>query len=217
MSSKYSAFYSALWLIAALVFVGCSSQEADSTAENSDENVEVSVVQDELALATVDPQTAVESFLAALRDGDKALTSKLLTQKAREETRKHNLAIDPVGAVGAKFQVGETIYITSEKRGAHVESDWFDVDAEGKAVSYEIVWIMRREAGGWRVAGMATELFAGEPPLVLPFENPQEMFQAQKLAEREIQRRAGFGGQEVMPASHTAQPGEGQGSRYFQR
>ncbi|UUO05385.1 hypothetical protein M4951_18635 [Blastopirellula sp. J2-11] len=207
----------ALLLTASLLLVGCNHQNPDSTAENSGENVEVSPVQDPLAIASVDPKTAVESFLAALRDGNKELTSKMLTQKAREETRKHHLAIDPVGAVGAKFEVGETIYITSEKRGAHVESHWFDVDPQGKAVSYEIVWIMRREAGGWRVAGMATELFAGEPPLVLPFENPQEMFQAQKLAEREIQRRGGNSASEVMPASHTAQPGEGSGSPYFMR
>lgn len=207
----------ALVLSAALLLVGCNQQNAPETAENSGENVEVTPIQDPLALASVDPKTAVESFLAALRDGDKTLTSKLLTQKARQETRKHNLAIDPVGATGAKFEVGETIYITSEKRGAHVESHWFDVDPQGKAVSYEIVWIMRRESGGWRVAGMATELFAGEPPLVLPFENPAEMFEAQKLAEREIQRRGGAGTSEVMPASHTARPGEGAGSQYFQR
>ncbi|EAQ76849.1 hypothetical protein [Blastopirellula marina] len=207
----------ALLLTASLLLVGCSNQNPDSTAENSGENVEVSPIQDPLAIGSVDPKTAVESFLAALRDGNKELTSKLLTQKARDETRKHHLAIDPVGATGAKFEVGETIYITSEKRGAHVESHWFDVDPQGKAVSYEIVWIMRREAGGWRVAGMATELFAGEPPLVLPFENPQEMFQAQKLAEREIQRRSGINPSEVMPASHAAQPGEGSGSSYFRR
>lgn len=208
---------SALLLAATLLLVGCNQQNPPSTAENTEETVEVTPVQDPLALASVDPKTAVESFLAALRDGDKAMTSKLLTQKARTETRKHNLAIDPVGATGAKFEVGETIYITSEKRGAHVESHWFDVDPQGKAVSYEIVWIMRRETGGWRVAGMATELFAGEPPLVLPFENPQEMFEAQKLAEREIQRRSGGQTSEVMPASHTARPGEGSGSQYFQR
>ncbi|MCC9609462.1 hypothetical protein LOC68_05090 [Blastopirellula sp. JC732] len=207
----------ALLLSAAMLLVGCNNQNNPSVSENTGENVEVAPVQDPLAIASIDPKTAVESFLAALRDGDKELTSKLLTQKARQETRKHNLAIDPVGASGAKFEVGETIYITSEKRGAHVESHWFDVDPQGKAVSYDIVWIMRRETGGWRVAGMATELFAGEPPLVLPFENPAEMFEAQKLAEREILRRGGTGSSEVMPASHTARPGEGSGSQYFQR
>ena len=37
---------------------------------------------------------------------------------------------------------------------------------------------------------MATKLFPNEPPLLLDFEDPEDMMRQQRMAEEEIQRRA---------------------------
>ncbi|MEX2357706.1 MAG: hypothetical protein WEE51_05210, partial [Pirellulaceae bacterium] len=138
----------------------------------------------------------------SLRDGDDAITSRLLSTKAREETAKHDMVVRPPGSSTARFKVGQVVYTTDAKVSAHVESHWIDVDETGKKQSYEIVWILRRESRGWAVAGMATELFAGEAPLVMNFEKPQDMLAQQQRAELEMSRRNNRNYREVQTATH---------------
>ena len=73
--------------------------------------------------------------------------------------------------------------------GAHVATDWTDLDTDGRKHTDRIVWILRHEPSGWRIAGMATKVFADQEPIVLNFEEPEEMLRQQQLAEDEIDRR----------------------------
>jgi hypothetical protein len=50
--------------------------------------------------------------------------------------------------------------------------------------------MVRREADGWRIAGMATRVFEDQPPLYLNFEDPEDMLRKQQLVAQEIERRS---------------------------
>ena len=203
------------WLgLFAIVFFGCNqSPESSPTAEGA-RATEAPVAErlaapggmDEVRLAQQDPKQTVELFLTSLREGDDASTSRLLTAKARSETAKHDMIVRPPGSQTAHFVVGQIIYTTERRDIAHVESNWADIDDAGRRQNYEIVWIVRKDLDGWGVAGMATELFAGEAPLVMNFEDPLDMLAQQQRAELELTRRNSVEAStsEVIPASHSA-------------
>jgi hypothetical protein len=112
------------------------------------------------------------------------------------------LVVAPPGSSTAAYQVGEVEFIGSE--GAHVASTWTDVAEDGKKHTDTIVWILRRDPEGWRIAGMGTRIFEDQPPLLLNFEDPEDMIRKQRLAEEELQRRAQAGSQAKRPAAPTA-------------
>jgi hypothetical protein len=128
------------------------------------------------------PDQIVQAFLLALRDGDDEVAAALLTGKAREETAKHDLVVEPPGTPNAEFFVGEVEYVDTNRTGAHVKSVWSE-EAEGADVSYEIVWALRQQDDGWRIAGMATEIIAGQRPVFLNFEDPSDMLEKWQRAE----------------------------------
>jgi hypothetical protein len=138
------------------------------------------------------PDATVREFLEAVRKGDDALAELLLTDVAREETRKHDLSVAPPGSDTAKFEVGKVEYVAANEV-AHVESVWTDIGEDGQPQSDPIIWMLRRDPAGWRIAGMATKIFKDELPLLLDFENPEDMIRKQQMAEAELQRRAAGG------------------------
>jgi hypothetical protein len=79
-------------------------------------------------------------------------------------------------------------YIGEE--GAQVKSTWTDKDDDGQTQSEDAVWVLRHEQEGWRLVGMAETIFPGEPPLLLNFEDPEEMIKKIQWAREEIRRRA---------------------------
>jgi hypothetical protein len=170
------------WTILALSVTGCSSNKSVDDLVN--DNIP-------------GPDVAVYEFLEAVRTGDKDKSSSMLTDLARERTAKMDLSVAPPGSDTASFKVGEVELVADEL--ARVACVWTDGDDDGKPKSNEIIWILRREPQGWRIAGMATKIFDDELPLLLDFEDPEDMIRKQQLAEAEIARReqlaAGVGGQ----------------------
>ena len=53
--------------------------------------------------------------------------------------------------------------------------------------------MLRREQDAWRVAGVAAQVFPGEPPLLLNFEDPEDMFRKQQWVREEMRRRMAAG------------------------
>jgi hypothetical protein len=134
------------------------------------------------------PEKAVAVFLEAVRKGDDERAAGMFTPLAREKAAGMGIQVAPKGSDTASFQVGKVEYLAED--GARVQSKWSDLDKEGKPRSDEITWMVRKEAEGWRVAGMATVVFDGKPPLLLDFENPQETMQKLELLRREMERQA---------------------------
>ena len=130
-----------------------------------------------------DPGAAVESFLTALQNEKGDIAFNLITAKARQAMHEYGLSPQPVGSSNATYTVGRTEFVNAEKDGAYVSSIWSEPLESGQFDQYEIVWVLRKEVAGWRIAGMASEVLPSEPPLFLDFENPAEM--QRKLAEAE--------------------------------
>lgn len=153
---------------------------------------------------TTGPDVAVFTFLEAVRKGDDNAASGMLTAMARKKTTEMQLAVAPPGSATASFEVSEFELVGED--GAHVASKWTDVGEDGKPHSDDIVWMLRRDPEGWRIAGMATKLFEDLPPLMLNFEDPEDMIRQQQMAEQEYQRRKNpAAGQAQSPAASQAQ------------
>ena len=163
-------------LCLSLPLVGCGSSEPPKSAADA-------------AQASGDPpDRVVFAFLEAVRTGNDEKATQMLSPVARQKTAEKNLAVAPPGSDTASFQVGAVEMV--DQGGAHVASTWTDVDEEGKPRTDSIVWMLRQEAEGWRVVGMATKVFADQPPLFLNFENPDDMIRKQQLVQQEMERRA---------------------------
>ena len=120
------------------------------------------------------PDQVVTIFLDALKTGDTATKASLLTAKALAETTKHEFEVNPQSAPNAQYEVHPAQFLEDNPNGAHVKSVWTESFEDGQ-VTYEVVWVLRRETPGWRIAGMAIELVPNQPPAFLNFEDPADM------------------------------------------
>lgn len=168
----------------ASVIAGCSQSEGEKPSADAAANATTQAESD------AGPAEAVHAFLTAVRDGKDEEANNMLTTLAREETAKMNMVVAPPGSDTATFEVGEVEMLSEgDEQGAHVASKWTDVGDDGQPHTDEIIWMLRKQPEGWRIAGMATTVFEDQPPLLLDFENPKDMQRKQQLAEQEMQRR----------------------------
>ena len=121
------------------------------------------------------PETAVAEFLQAVRSGNDAKTSQMLTTAARETTAALGMPLTPSGSDTAEFKVGAVEYVGDD--GARVTCTLSDLDENLQRQSQELVWMVRREPEGWRIAGVAIPLGDGQPPRALNFESREDMGQ----------------------------------------
>jgi hypothetical protein len=133
------------------------------------------------------PDVAVRQFLEAIRVGNHKQAEGMLTDLARQKTAEADLMVAPPGSPTAKFEIAEMEII--ENQVAHVACVWTDVGDDGKPQSNEFVWALRLQPVGWRIAGVAVQLFPNQPPLLLDFEDPADMLRKQQMAEAEARRQ----------------------------
>jgi hypothetical protein len=138
------------------------------------------------------PAAAIHDFLESLRTGNDQKASKMLSKAAREKTASLNRNVTPPASDTARFTVGKVDYVNDD--GARVACTWTDLDEDGKPKTDEAIWVLRREDKAWHVAGVAAQVFPGEPPLLLNFEDPQDMVKKQQWVREEIRKRAEAGG-----------------------
>lgn len=175
------------------------SDGGDSAAAAQPQNDAPKTAQ--LPPADAGPDVVVGTFLDSLRNGDDATAEALLTDKARIETEKANLKVEPPGTPSARYQVGQVQYVTENKEGAHVASVWEDTYPDGSTETYNVTWVLRRQPAGWRIVGLATQPQANLPEVFLNFENPQDMLAKVEKANAEL---SGDGASE-QPAARTAE------------
>lgn len=122
------------------------------------------------------PNEVVALFFDSMRRGDEVQTAGLLTTKAREELAKYELVVQPPGSPTATYQVGRVSFLDNEKDAAYVESILNEPTGNGQETKpWEIVWAMRLEGEGWKIAGFAFEISEDQPPMVVDFENGADM------------------------------------------
>lgn len=150
------------------------------------------------------PAEAVFEFLEAVRTGNDEKAAMMLTKTARRKTAELNMEVAPPGSDTAQFKVGQVEYLADD--GARVASTWSDVDENSQKRTDEILWMVRRDPEGWRIAGVAATVFKGEPPLLLNFEDPEEMIRKQEWVQQEVRRRAQQGSRQAQGGQNPPDP-----------
>jgi hypothetical protein len=180
-----------IW-ISAVVFVlgtltGCGGKEQTTSSSTPAADAQSGAAETTqgatVAVAAATPEQAVGTFLSALQTGDEKAAAALLTTKARQETAAHDMVVEPPGAPNATYTVGRVQHPNDNPDAAYVSCVWSEKYKDGEEESYEVVWVMRREAAGWRVAGMATQISESEEPVFLDFEDLTAMEDAVEKAE----------------------------------
>lgn len=191
-------------LLAACVLLlptGCSqSNPGDGAASNSMKSQAEGPVATQVADATPgfepqhpavrydDPRQSVNDFLIAVKSGEEKVATSLLTTGAQKEAWTNGLAISGEGFPDAQFEISEVEYI-NENTEAHVMSTWADKTPYGEDKEFQCVWLLRQEAHGWCIYGMATKFLPTVQPIVLNFENQAEMQRRQQWAEQQIRQQ----------------------------
>jgi hypothetical protein len=133
---------------------------------------------------------AVVSFLDAIKRGDDDAARGLLTKVARDKTAEIGMEVAPPVADTATYTVQDCELIGGGDDIAHVATVWTDVDETGARTSENVIWVVRLDPEGWRVVGMAVRIFEDMPPLLLNFEDPEDMLAKQEAVSAELTRRA---------------------------
>lgn len=179
----------AMLAILAIVVVGCNkptetSDSPDAPDDAAGQNADTGG-EDHARLEA--PAAALKEFLHACRTGDDRKATEMLSTVAREKMAALNRNVTPPASDTASFAIGTVDYVNHD--GARIPCTWTDLDEEGEPKTDKAVWVLRSEQAGWRIAGVAVQVFPGEEPLLLNFEDPEDMFRQQQWVREEMRRR----------------------------
>ena len=190
------------WLLSFIA--GCCMLALTSQSGCSAGGAEPSVI------ANIEPaKVTVTTFLEAIKRGDEQSALGMLTDVARAKTQELGLSVAPPVKDTATYRVGECEAVGGTDDIVHVATSWTDTDAEGFTTTDDVIWVCRLDPEGWRVVGMAMRIFPDMPPLLLDFEDPEDMLAKQQLVAEEITRRAKLAMQEPGQQSPTARTASG--------
>lgn len=161
-----------------------SSAENDSASAPQQRAIEEIPQKPQAEIAAdAAPEQVVHAFFDSLRSGSEQVAGGLLTDRAWQETNKEGFVVQPPGTPGAQYTIGETRFVTNDENGAHVASTWTETFEDGSQETYDVTWVLRHEAHGWRIAGMATTVAEGGETLFLNFEDPRDMLSKWEAAD----------------------------------
>lgn len=140
--------------------------------------------------ATEPAKAAVVGFLEAIQRGDEEAASGMLTKVARAKTQEMGLSVAPPVNPSATYSIRDCEMVGDTDDLVHVGTAWTDTDADGFTTTDNVVWVVRLDPEGWRVVGMAMRIFEDMPPLLLNFEDPEDMITKQELVAQELHKRA---------------------------
>jgi hypothetical protein len=162
--------------------LGCGQGEPEVTSTKSD--------ADNLpAVASATPQEAIQELMTAYKTGDDAKASALLTEKSRQETDRTGKSVSPPGSPNMQFKVGEVNHPDGAKDQAHVACYISEVGPDGEKFESDVVWFLRKEPKGWRVAGIAMKPFPDLEAVLYNFEDQDDMDRKFELVNAEAERR----------------------------
>ncbi len=200
------AMWTPLIVVSAMLAAGCGgSSGPDRSAQSSDGARDASAMAGPnagQAAPAGSPAETVARFYDALRSGEDRAIAALLTDKARLETANNGLDIQSQGSAKLEYQLGEVDYVNEAMDGAHVKSLWIDYAPDGEKIATEVIWVLRKQAEGWRIAGMATQVVEGQLPLLFNFEDPEDMLRKKEYVESQYRMA-----EEAMQ-TQTANPGD---------
>jgi hypothetical protein len=185
--------------------VGCGKSESGATADASASGG--AKAQGIMSSAAGDMSGAVDSvsqFLDAIRrGGDSDRAHALLTARAAKVLEGLGRTIQPIGSPDATFKVTRGEAVAEHPGMALVHSTWSEPSPEGAAETYQVVWAVQFEQG-WKISGMAMELDPEKPPMIVDFEDAQQM--AQLFRSDSPEPAAGDAGVRTAGATEAAAP-----------
>ncbi len=134
------------------------------------------------------PTQIVHKFLEAVRTGDDVAATALLSPLAQKKLKTSDRPLTPPASDTASFEVGEMTELSAKE--VRVACTWTDLDPEGTPQTDQADWTLRCEPEGWRIVGVAYQVFDDAPALVLNFEDPEDMARQQEWVVEEDRRRA---------------------------
>ena len=66
------------------------------------------------------------------------------------------------------YRIGDVEYPAEDRQAAYVNSVWRE-EQDGSSERFEVVWILRQQPEGWRIAGMASRTEGEVPAHVVEF------------------------------------------------
>ena len=141
--------------------------------------------------ATEPAKAAVVGFLEAIQRGDEEAASGMLTKVARAKTQEMGLSVAPPVNPSATYSIRDCEMVGDAGDLVHVGTAWTDTDSDGFTTTDNVVWVVRLDPEGWRVVGMAMRIFEDMPPLLLNFEDPEDMITKQELVAQELHKGTG--------------------------
>jgi hypothetical protein len=145
------------------------------------------------------PDAIVKAFLDAAKSSDREFAEQLLTKAARKETEREGLVIDPPGTPEMTFEVAGVEFDEENPSASYVKVRWFEASSD--VDSSEIIWVLRKESHGWRIAGMTTPQGDGQF-LTWNFEEPADMQEIRRQLSAEPDA---WSDNNVTPASGTSE------------
>ncbi|MDO4550943.1 MAG: hypothetical protein Q4C96_06790 [Planctomycetia bacterium] len=137
-------------------------------------------------------------FIRALQQKDNKTLLALLSTAARAEWRKKQTSFGPSACENMEVEFGNIQYLndpeTKEVIGARIGTIWkiHDENSDSPSDTYEdmIVCVLRKEESQqWKMAGMIAVVSEDFPPIILNFEDLQEMEYMNENIDKEIQSR----------------------------
>jgi hypothetical protein len=141
------------------------------------------------AVASSTPQEAVHELMMAYKNGDDEKAAALLTEKSRQETARTEKSVSPPGSPNMKFKVGDVEHPEGKTDQAHVGCYISEAGPDGETYDTNVVWFLRKEPKGWRVAGIAMKPFPDLEMVLYNFEDQDDMERKRALVEEEWERR----------------------------
>jgi len=171
-----------------LVPIGCGGPTSNQTGPKAAGDSRDTNPSTETAKLT-GPAATVHAFLEGARRGDDRAVAAMLTGTARTKMAEYKLPVAPPANDTAQFELGEVQMPNGQI--ARVACRWIEKDPEtGQSQSQDATYLLRNEPEGWRIAGVARMVFPNEPPLLLNYEDPEDMVRQVQMLQAEIARRA---------------------------
>ncbi|WP_345687791.1 hypothetical protein [Novipirellula caenicola] len=164
---------STLFAFLLVATVGCGGSEDVAQQASPKANVASTTAKSPAETSATD---VVSQFLDQVRrGGENSGAGELLTQRAQSELKRIGRTVQPIGSPDARFNVTQAREVPNEPNSMLVQSIWSEPGPEGTQNDFEVVWAVQRETAGWRISGLAMEIDPTEPPIVIDFENGDEM------------------------------------------
>lgn len=120
--------------------------------------------------------TVVAQFLDAVRrGGETGGANQMLTSDAQAVLQQLGRSVEPIGSTDAVFKVTRAEPVPDTPEAALVHSFWTEPKPDGKSETYQVVWAVEREASGWKISGLAMDMGQEQEPMIVDFENSQQM------------------------------------------